>query len=126
MKIIKRVLIIIGFAIMIIFISGKVYAIKPVEVYNPVNVTISNILKAVPLFLMVAYILGIIIYSVVSKKDKKHKVKILLIWLFVVLIIGVTSYLCAEPVLKEGMSYTSNQEIFREYRRNLENEKYNN
>lgn len=126
MKIIKRVLIIIGFAIMIIFISGKVYAIKPVKVYNPVNVTISNILKAVPLFLMVAYILGIIIYSVVSKKDKKHKVKILLIWLFVVLIIGVTSYLCAEPVLREGMSYSSSQDDFRNYKRNLKNEKYTN
>ena len=111
---------------MIIFISGKVYAIKPVKVYNPVNVTISNILKAVPLFLMVAYILGIIIYSVVSKKDKKHKVKILLIWLFVVLIIGVTSYLCAEPVLREGMSYSSSQDDFRNYKRNLKNEKYTN
>ena len=126
MKIFKRVLIIIGFDIMIIFISGKVYAIKPIEVYNPVNVTISNILKAIPLFLLVAYIIGTIIYYFVSKKDKKHKAKILIIWLLVLAIFGVTSYLCAEPVLKEGMSYTSSQNEFRNYRRKMENEKYNN
>ena len=126
MKIIKSVLIIIGFAIIIIFISGKVYAIKPIEVYNPVNVTISNILKVVPIVLMVAYIICAIIYYFVSKQDKKIKLKKLLIWFSILIVIGLTSYLCAEPVLKEEMSYTSSQEEFRNYSRKMKNEKNNN
>lgn len=126
MKIIKRVSIIIGFAIIIILNAGNVYAIKAKEVYNPVNVTISNILKVVPIVLIIVYIICAIIYYFTSKLDKKYKLKKLLICFSILTIIGVTSYLCAEPVLREGMSYSSSQEEFRNYKRNLKNEKYNN
>lgn len=126
MKIIKRILITLGFAIIIIFNAGKVYALKPIEVYNPVNVTISNILKVVPIVLMVVCIIGAIIYYSVSKQDKKFKLKKLLIWFSILVMIGLTSYLCAELVLKEGMSYSSSQDDFRNYKRNLKNEKYTN
>lgn len=116
-----------GFTLMIIlYTTGKVYAIKAKEVYNPVNVTISNILKSVPLILIIIYIIGVIIYYFISKQDKKYKLKKSLIWLSIIAIIGVTSYFCAEPVLREGMSYSSSQEEFRNYRRNMRNEKYNN
>ncbi len=123
MKITKRILIIIGIVIMIILYAGKVYAIMPIEVYNPVSVIISNILKNIPIVLIVVYSIWAIIYYSKSKQYKKHKIRILLIWLPITIVIGTILYFCAEPVSKIGISYTSSQNEFRKYTRKMENEK---
>lgn len=114
---------IIYFVILLNIYSTKTYAIVARVVYDPLNVTISNILKYAPIFLIVAYVIGAIIYYILSKQDKKYKIKKLIIWFSILAIIGVISYLCSSPVLNEGAKYSSSQEDFRNYKRNIKNEK---
>ena len=67
------------FVILLNLYSTKTYAIVARVVYNPLNVTISNILKYVPIFLIVAYVIGAIIYYILSKQDKNYKIKKMII-----------------------------------------------
>lgn len=107
MKIKKISLSILSFTIILLFNSTKVDAITARVVYNPVNVFISNILRIAPIILIIAYIIGALIYYKKSKKDKKQKVIELIIWLVIIAIIAIISYCCADAVFKAGATYTS-------------------
>ena len=104
---------IIYFVILLHLYSTKTYAIVARVVYDPLNVTISNILKFAPIFFIVAYIIGSIIYYMSSKQDKNYKIKKMIIWFSIVAIIGAISYLCSGPVLNEGAKYSSSQIDFK-------------
>ena len=114
---------IIYFVILLHLYSTKTYAIVARVVYDPLNVTISNILKFAPIFFIVAYIIGSIIYYILSKQDKNYKIKKLIIWFSILAIIGAVSYLCSGPVLNEGAKYSSSQIDFKNWKRNIKNEK---
>lgn len=107
MKIKKIILSILCFVIIFILNTTKVNALVPRVVYNPVNVFISNIMRIAPIILIIAYIIGTIIYYVKSKKDKKNKIIKLVIWLIVIALIATISYFCADMVLEAGATYSS-------------------
>lgn len=107
MKIKKVLVIVLEFVIMLILNSTKVNAIVARVVYNPVNVSISNIMRIVPLFLSIIYIVGGVIYYIKSKQDKKHKTIKLIIWLLVISLINAVLYFCADIVFEAGAEYSS-------------------
>ena len=62
MKIKKILLFIFIFALIVFFNLTEVNALMPRVVYNPINVFISNIMRYIPIILMVLYIIVSIIY----------------------------------------------------------------
>lgn len=103
----KISLFILSFATIVILNTTKVNAILPRVVYNPVNVFISNVMKISPIVLIVAYFIGAIIYYMKSKKDKKIKIKRLVICLILLAIVATILYCCADIVYEAGATYTS-------------------
>ncbi len=107
MKTKKISLSILSFAMIFILNTTKVNAIVARVIYNPVNVFISNMMKITPVVLFIAYFIGAIIYYMRSKKDKKIKIKRLVIWLIVLTIVATILYCCADIVYKAGATYSS-------------------
>lgn len=109
---IKKILLFIFVFVLIIFLNlTEVNAFMPRVVYNPINVFISNIMRYIPIILMVGYIIGSIIYWAKSKKDKKQKRTKLVICFVIIAIIATISYCCADIVMEAGAIYSSNPNL---------------
>lgn len=107
MKIKKISLSILSFIAICIFNPTRVNAFLPRVVYNPVNVFISNVMRIAPRILIIAYIIGASIYYKKSRKETKHKIIKIVIWLIIMIVTATTLYCCADAVLETGATYTS-------------------
>lgn len=109
MKIKKLAISILIIVMIVILNSANIFAIVPTirkEVYNTTSLIISYIVKGLMAFGIILYIISAIIYIIKSKTDKNEKIKKLIKWLVILIIVSLALWFGSEEIKKIGMTIT--------------------
>ena len=106
MKIKKLAISILIIAMIAILNSVNIFAIAPIkrEVYNTTSLIISFIMKGLMAFGIILYIVSSIIYIIKSKTDKNEKIKKIIKWLAILVVVSLVLWFGSEEVKKIGMT----------------------
>jgi len=105
LKTIKKIIFIMIVAVLLF--TTNVYAIMPKKAHDPTSLAIVMALRVLIAVLIIIYILRSVSYYKKSPKEKKAKIKNIIIFLILTAVICIGIYILAEQIYDAGTYYTT-------------------